>query len=100
MPLDISAAFETADHDVLTDWLDNLADLNAPDCFMSYLSASTFLESVRLHNYPLQFLPVAFLKGLSWCVEILGHLMFSIYMLLLGEVISKSNIFYFYADVT
>ena len=93
---DLSAAFDTVDHDILLNRLEKRLGItgNALAWFRSYLSDRT--QSVRIngtqsHEKPLRFgVP----QG-----SVLGPALFSIYTLPLGDILRKHNIpYHFYAD--
>ena len=95
--LDLSAAFDTVDHRILINRLENCIGVTgtALDWFKSYLSDRTFSVSVGNVSSSYTISPAAFLKGLFLA------LYYMFYMLPLGQVIHNSNIsFHFYADDT
>ena len=98
MLLDLSAAFDTIDHNILLDRLENWVGVTgtALDWFRSYLSDRTF--SVSLGNVSSTHADIT--CGVPQGT-ILGPLLFCIYLLPLGLVIRNFNVsFHFYADDT
>ena len=96
--LDLTAAFDTVDHNILLNRLENWVGLSGMvlQWFRSYLTGSEF--SVALGDLSLN-------KNRINCGVpqgyILGPILFNFYMLPLGEIITKQNInFHSYADDT
>lgn len=96
MLLDLTAAFDTVDHSVLLSRLHDLVGIRgtALKWFLSYLSDRAF--SILLNGCSSSTAPL--LCGVPQG-SILGPLLFSLYMLPLGSIISHHKVnFHFYAD--
>ena len=94
--LDLSAAFDTIDHDMLLSRLQKYIDLRdtALDWLRSYLSQwqqSVLINSVKSKTVPLS---CGVPQG-----SVLGPILFTIYLLPLGDIIRKHGLkFHMYAD--
>ena len=97
--LDLSAAFDTIDHQVLLDRMENMVGVKgvALDWFSSYLSDRT--QSVAI-NHVLSLVAILLLFGVPQG-SVLGPLLFLIYMLPLGTIIrSYGFLLHIFADDT
>uniref|UniRef100_A0A3B3DJ46 Reverse transcriptase domain-containing protein n=1 Tax=Oryzias melastigma TaxID=30732 RepID=A0A3B3DJ46_ORYME len=94
--LDLSAAFDTVDHEILLSRLQNVVGIGgaALTWFRSYLADRTM--TVNLSRFTSDTAPLSF--GVPQG-SILGPLLFSLYLLPLGSIIQKHGVsFHFYAD--
>ena len=96
--LDLSAAFDTIDHDILFDRMENTLGITGPalEWFRSYLSGRTLRIQIDKSFSELQ--------DILWSVpqgSVLGPLLFLIYLLPLGILIRKHGLeLHIYADNT
>uniref|UniRef100_A0A8C4TH24 Reverse transcriptase domain-containing protein n=2 Tax=Erpetoichthys calabaricus TaxID=27687 RepID=A0A8C4TH24_ERPCA len=96
--LDLSAAFDTIDHNILKNRLSQWVGLSGSvlNWFESYLAGRKFFVSCGNYNSKTHDILYGVPQG-----SILGPLLFSIYMLPLGQIISGHNVSYHsYADDT
>lgn len=96
--LDLSAAFDTVDHDILINRLQNCVGLSGSvlDWFRTYLSGRAFSVSLGEHSSANTSITCGVPQG-----YILGPVLFSLYMLPLGNIITEHGInFHSYADDT
>ncbi|XP_026176392.1 uncharacterized protein LOC113138288 [Mastacembelus armatus] len=96
--LDLSAAFDTVDHNILISRLHDVVGIRglALEWFRSYLVARTF--SVGLASFESSSAPLS--SGVPQG-SVLGPLLFSLYLLPLGHIFRQHGIsFHFYADDT
>ena len=94
--LDLSAAFDTVDHDVLLERLKSGLGIygTALNWFKSYLSGRS--QSVLINGT--QSKPTSLVCGVPQG-SVLGPIVFTIYMLPLGDIIKRHGMqFHMYAD--
>lgn len=96
MLLDLSAAFDTVDHEILISRLEQWVGIRgiALEWFRSYLADRTFCVSLGDSVSSSAPLSCGVPQG-----SVLGPLLFSLYLLPLGSILRKHGIsFHFYAD--
>uniref|UniRef100_A0A3P9LR34 Reverse transcriptase domain-containing protein n=2 Tax=Oryzias latipes TaxID=8090 RepID=A0A3P9LR34_ORYLA len=96
--LDLSAAFDTVDHQILLDRLSSLVGLsgNVLKWFYSYLTDRHFYVSMDTCSSRIHEISCGVPQG-----SILGPILFNLYMLPLGDVIRRHGVdFHSYADDT
>jgi exonuclease III len=96
--LDLSAAFDTIDHDILFDRMENTLGITGPalDWFRSYLSGRTLRVKIGRSFSELLDILYSVPQG-----SVLGPLLFLIYLLPLGKLIRKHGLYlHIYADDT
>ncbi len=94
--LDLSAAFDTVDHNILLERLENWVGLSGMvlKWFRSYLEGRGYYVSIGEHKSKWTSMTCRVPQG-----SILAPLLFSLYMLLLSQIMRKNQIAYHsYAD--
>ena len=96
--LDLTAAFDTIDHTILIHRLEHWVGLSgtALSWLRSYLTGRSYTVNLANYESDKHYISSGIPQG-----SILGPLLFSLYILPLGELISAHNVnFHFYADDT
>ena len=96
--LDLSAAFDTVDHSILLNRLETWAGLSGTvlEWFRSYLEEQSYFVTIGSYESNRMAMTCGVPQG-----SVLGPLLFSLYMLPLGQVLQNSNVDYHsYADDT
>ena len=96
--LDLSAAFDTVDHSILLNRLETWAGLigTVLEWFRSYLEEQSYFVTIGSYESNRMAMTCGVPQG-----SVLGPLLFSLYMLPLGQVLQNSNVDYHsYADDT
>ena len=94
--LDVSAAFDTVDHSILLNRLEPWAGLSGTvlEWFRSYLEERSYFVTIGSYESNRMAMTCGVPQG-----SVLGPLLFSLYMLPLGQVLQNSNVDYHsYAD--
>ena len=96
--LDLSAAFDTIDHNILIDRLESWVGLSGHvlEWFKTYITGRQFFVTIGEYVSNKYDVPFGVAQG-----SCLGPLLFSLYMLPLGSIIREHNVdFHSYADDT
>lgn len=89
MLLDLTAAFNTVDHSILLSCLESCVCIRvtAQKWFQSYLSNTSFTEHLGQYSLSVSPLKCGICQG-----SLLGPILFSLYMLLLGSIVCADDV--------